>query len=87
MSKTTIEGHVTDQSGEPIPGAMISLTAQSGKVQRVEANEKGKYIIIVTKSGSYQLTFQFEGFNTVVREVFVKINAHETINVTMSVSN
>ena len=67
-STGTIQGRVTDASGAILPGVTITAASPSmiGNQSQV-SNENGAYRFPAVPPGTYELTFELAGFNTVKR--------------------
>nr|MBI1231908.1 SusC/RagA family TonB-linked outer membrane protein [Cytophagales bacterium] len=73
----TVRGTVTDQNGDPIPGATVSVPGTSiGTATDID----GKYTITVPENSS--LVFSFIGFENQI----IEVNNQSTIDVTLSES-
>ena len=65
----TIQGRVTDSSGAVMPGVTITATSPALMgVQTQVSNENGSYRFPAVPPGTYALTFELQGFNSVKRE-------------------
>jgi outer membrane receptor protein involved in Fe transport len=64
-----ITGTITDDKGEPLPGATVELTgpALMGK-RSVLTSAKGTYVFMNVPSGKYKVTASLSNFKTVVQE-------------------
>ena len=68
-STATIQGRVADTSGAVLPG--VTVTAESPSMlglQTTVSSENGNYRFPAVPPGTYVLTFELPGFNTVRRE-------------------
>ena len=76
-----IFGVVTDNHGLALPGVLVTLTPQQaqGIEQTTTTNINGIYRFPSLNLGTYQLTFQLEGFTTVVREG-IRVSLGSTTN-------
>ncbi|MPZ17321.1 MAG: hypothetical protein GEV06_05335 [Luteitalea sp.] len=83
-----IDGRVTDESSAALPGALVTATSPVLQGERtVVTNEGGAYRLPQLPPGDYTLTYQLQGFATLVRErqrLGVGFNA--TIDVQMQIS-
>lgn len=63
-----IRGQVSDDEGGPLPGVTITLTSEAliGGPQTTTSSEDGGYRFAGLPPGSYNLTFEMAGFQTVV---------------------
>ncbi|HJU41429.1 MAG TPA: carboxypeptidase regulatory-like domain-containing protein [Vicinamibacterales bacterium] len=80
-STGTIQGRVTDASGGVLPGVTVTASSPSmiGTQSQV-SNENGSYRFPAVPPGSYTLTFELTGFNTVKRDG-IEISLGFTANV------
>jgi len=80
-----ITGTITDDKGEPLPGATAELTSPElmGKRSAV-TSEKGTYFFLSLPIGNYKLTASMPGFKTVVQEdIEVKAGGSVTVNLAL----
>jgi iron complex outermembrane receptor protein len=66
---TIIKGRVSDEKGDPMTGAAISVT---NTFLGTYSGNDGSYAIKVPNVGLYTLTFSFTGYETVIREIDLK---------------
>ena len=80
-----ISGTVVDaQSGEPLPGANVSIV---GTAMGAAASLEGDYYIINVPPGTYNLRAQFMGYQAEVRQgVVVNVNRTSEVNFRLRVS-
>lgn len=71
-----IRGLITDENGETLPYASIYIRETS---TGTSSNANGHYELLLSP-GSYQVTYQFVGYATQVKQVKVK-DAFETLNI------
>ncbi len=69
FAQTLIGGKVTDQNGQPLPGANVVLL-QTG--QGDAADVEGNYAVKNVKPGVYEITATFLGYRTETRKTEVK---------------
>jgi len=69
FSQTVITGKVTQEKGEPMPGASVYL---QGTYDGTSTDENGKFILKTTKKGPFNLLAGFMGFEQVSRKVELK---------------
>jgi iron complex outermembrane recepter protein len=74
----TLRGKVTDDSGNPLAGA--GITIENGYLG-VHSNTDGSYIISGLKTGTYKINFSFIGY--VTRTVEVNITGESEVNVSL----
>ena len=64
-----VNGIVTDSTTAVVPGVAVSLSGPSlMTVQKATTDATGQYRFSAVPPGDYTLTFELEGFATVVRE-------------------
>ena len=84
-----IKGNVLDDEGGPLPGVSVTIRGESliGGPQVATTNESGGYRFPSLPPGSYNLTFEMTGFQTVVHDQ-LRVILGSTIeqNVTMRLS-
>src|SRR5881397_208556 len=70
--RATVVGHVTDDTGAVVPGAMITIAnVGTNESRTVIVNDSGEYAIPQLAPGQYTLTAEYTGFNKVVRSGIV----------------
>src|ERR1035437_10015736 len=69
FSQTVITGKVTQEKGEPMPGASVYL---QGTYDGTSTDENGQFILKTTKKGPFNLLAGFMGFEQVSRKVELK---------------
>jgi hypothetical protein len=84
----TIQGRVTDTSGAVLPGVTVTATSPSMIGEQAQVtNENGSYRFPAVPPGTYRLTFELPGFNTVARtDIQLTLGFTATINAEMSVA-
>jgi hypothetical protein len=71
----SIRGRVIDASGAPVPKASVAIAdAGNGFTRTVETNDDGYYVIPNLPLGTYSVTLQRQGFDT-VRHTGIVLNA------------
>ena len=85
----SISGTVTDPDGAPLPGVAVTLESVSVPTATVYTQANGVYRFPVLPPGNdYKLTFQLEGFKTVVQEgIGVRVGGNTQISVSMELSS
>jgi len=80
-----ITGLITDDKGEPLPGATVEATSPTLMGTRsVVTSAKGTYVFLGLPIGSYKLTASLTGFKTVVQEeIEVTAGSSATINLAL----
>ena len=83
-----VTGTVTDSSGAVMPG--VTVTAASPIMQGTRTavtNARGQYRFPSMSPGTYRLTYELEGFSTLVREgIVITIGFTATLDVKMAVA-
>jgi len=82
----TIRGTVKDNEGNPLPGVSIKATsaAAMGTVTAV-TNEIGSFRLALLRVGTYNLTFELQGFTTVQRtDVYVALAGTVSLDIEMT---
>src|SRR5262249_59617099 len=68
-TRATLSGTVTDPSGAAVAGAHLQLlNVQTGVQSRTESGQTGQYRFLFVNPGTYRLTFEMQGFRSLVRE-------------------
>lgn len=81
-----VQGVVLDSSQAAIAGATVTLTnVETGVVSVRQTDVTGHYLFDLVNPGTYTLTFEFAGFNRLVREnVVVPARGDITVNATLT---
>lgn len=69
FSQTVITGKVTQEKGDPLPGANVYL---QGTYDGTSANEKGQFILKTAKTGQFDLRVEFISYKPVSLKVELK---------------
>lgn len=77
----SIEGHITDQDGEPLPSATVVLEP-SGR--GTSADAEGLFRFGGLEAGTYTLRVSMIGFGTESREVTLHAGVVETVDISLS---
>ncbi|WP_316749965.1 SusC/RagA family TonB-linked outer membrane protein [Pedobacter gandavensis] len=80
-----LKGRVLDEIGKPLPGVSLVLTSDDFK-QTAQTNGNGEYVFNLSKSGKYQMTASFVGYEKFVSHIEVK-KEDVTANITLVPSN
>ena len=68
LSRATISGTVTDESGAILPGVSITIeNLDMGTVRETVADDEGRYSAPNLSIGSYSVQAELPGFSTAVR--------------------
>ena len=81
FAQTTVKGTITDNSGQPLPGANIII---EGTTTGTSSDFDGKYIIDTDKTPPFKLVITYTGFETQTVEV---TSNNQTVDVTMVEGN
>ena len=84
----SVTGTVTDNTGGVLPGATVSLTGQSliGGTQVQSTGVSGAYRFGRLPPGGYEVTFELQGFKTIVRrDIRISAAFTATVNVQLDV--
>jgi len=87
-STGTIQGRVTDTSGAILPGVTVTASSPSmiGTQSQV-TNENGSYRFPAVPPGTYELTFELAGFNTMKRgNVQISLGFTANVNAELAVA-
>jgi hypothetical protein len=85
-STGTIQGRVTDAQGAVLPGVTVTATSPSALgVQTTVSSETGNYRFPAIPPGTYSVTYELPGFNTVKREG-IQISLGFTANVNVELA-
>ena len=87
-STGTIQGRVTDAQGAVLPGATVTATSPSALgAQVVISSETGNYRFPALPPGTYTVTYELAGFNTVRREgIQLSLGFTATINIELALA-
>jgi iron complex outermembrane receptor protein len=83
----TIQGTVTDQSGQALPGANIAALAQSQVVNRVIAGAEGKFVLGGLPAGTYTIEISAPGFSTIKRDVSVIGGSTKALPIALAIAS
>lgn len=72
----TIIGKIADEKGDPLPGAMITVTSEKGVTKTVISDVDGVFRIPFLTPGTYSLKAEMENFKTYQKtNILVPLNA------------
>jgi hypothetical protein len=75
----TLAGHITDQAGDPVPGAVLTTTEMSTSQSRaVITDSAGGYAVSALPPGHYRVRVELRGFKTLLREG-IRLATGETV--------
>jgi outer membrane receptor protein involved in Fe transport len=79
-----ITGTITDDKGEPLPGAAVEITGPALQGKRaVVTSAKGTFVFLSVPSGTYKLTASMPSFKTVTQENLV-LTAGATVSINLA---
>ncbi|TAN22067.1 MAG: hypothetical protein EPN33_10475 [Acidobacteria bacterium] len=89
QSTAALNGHITDPSGEAIPGAQITLLMPTtGALRTVSSDAHGEYNLTALTPGQYQLTVSARGFATAItKNLELLVSVASTVNVKMQLAS
>ena len=84
-----INGKVSDATGGVMPGVTVTISSPSMQgVRTAVTNEEGSYRFPAIPPGEYKMTYELEGFSTVVREgIRVGLGFTATVNTELKVAS
>ena len=81
-----LTGRVTDPDGAALPGVTVTATSPALQGSRVVvAGTSGNYKVPFLPPGTYRVTYELDGFSTVVREVKISAAVTTPSNVQMQI--
>ena len=87
-STGTIQGTVTDPSGQAMPGAKVAVVTESGVVQRLVSGGDGKFVATGLPADTYTVEISATGFSTQIRHgVVVAAGATVGLPVNLTVAS
>jgi tetratricopeptide (TPR) repeat protein len=89
QSTGMVKGVVTDDKGQPVADAKITIEMNGGTGRKFETktNKKGEYIQIGLGSGSYKVTAEKDKLGSTPATVQVRANATSDANLTLGVAS
>jgi hypothetical protein len=87
-STGTIQGRITDAQGAVLPGVTVTATSPSALgAQTTVTSETGNYRFPAVPPGTYTVTYELAGFNTVRREgIQIALGFTANLNVELAVA-
>ncbi len=87
QAPAAITGVVEDDTGAPVPGATITLTAQSTQaISNVMSESQGTFAFAAIAPATYRLTVELSGFETYQQLVSVAAGDRKWVRVTLRVA-
>jgi len=89
QSTGMVKGVVTDDKGQPVDGAKITIEMNGGTGRKFETktNKKGEYIQIGLASGSYKIVAEKDKLGSAPATVAVRANSTQEANLTLAVAS
>ena len=84
-----IAGRVMDNKGNPLPGVTVTIKSEAlmKGTQSTVTTESGTYRFVLLPVGSYEATFELQGFQTLVKtDVSVGLRRTTTVNAVLEVT-
>ena len=88
-SSSALTGAVTDQSGAPLPGVLVTAAAETtGFVRSATTGERGAYRLSGLPPATYSVKFELQGFAPVAHHgIVLAIGSDATLNVQLLVGS
>jgi tetratricopeptide (TPR) repeat protein len=89
QSTGMIKGVVTDDKGQPVDGAKITIEMSGGTGRKFETktNKKGEYIQIGLATGSYKVVAEKDKLGSEPANVSVRANTTQSANLTLAMAS
>src|SRR5712691_9487311 len=90
ITSSSIDGVVTDDTGGALPGVTVTITSPALQVPQIvqTTDNQGHYRFIDLPRGTYQLRFELQGFDPLVRQgLTVNAGFAARINVSMKIGS
>jgi len=89
QSTGMVKGVVSDDKGQPIDGAKVTIEMNGGTGRKFETktNKKGEYIQIGLASGSYKIVAEKDKLGSQPATVSVRANATQEANLTLAMAS
>lgn len=85
MDEGTLEGKVTEASGQPLPGVVVVV--KGNKVQRdLITNAEGRYSLPMLSPGKYEVIASLERFHTARKETTVRSSEVVNLDITLQLT-
>lgn len=81
-----VRGTVVDPQGLAIPGAGITITAQTSAFeQKTQTNERGQFIMAIVPVGLYTIQIEQTGFEDISQPLEVRVGVGPDLRFTMKI--
>jgi tetratricopeptide (TPR) repeat protein len=89
QSTGMVKGVVTDDKGQPVEGARVTIEMTGGTGRRFETktNRRGEFIQIGLSSGAYRVTAEKEKLASAPADVNVRVNTTQETNLVLGVAS
>src|SRR5580765_541378 len=89
QSTGMVKGVVTDDKGQPVDGAKVSIEMNGGTGRRFESktNKKGEYIQIGLSGGSYKITAEKDKLGSAPVTVNIRVNVAGQADLVLGVAS
>jgi tetratricopeptide (TPR) repeat protein len=89
QSTGMVKGVVTDDKGQPVDGAKVTIEMNGGTGRRYESktNKKGEYIQIGLTGGSYKITAEKDKLGSAPVTVSVRVNQTATADMVLGIAS
>ncbi|HEY6447584.1 MAG TPA: carboxypeptidase-like regulatory domain-containing protein [Acidobacteriaceae bacterium] len=86
QARGSFSGNVTDKAGSVVPGASVTVTAQStGQVRTVKTDESGHYVVPLLPTGAYVVRVDARGFqSTESRDLQLQVDEARELDFTLT---
>ncbi|MGC2639724.1 MAG: carboxypeptidase-like regulatory domain-containing protein [Acidobacteriaceae bacterium] len=86
QARGSFSGNVTDKAGSVVPGASVTVTAQStGQVRTVKTDESGHYVVPLLATGAYLVRVDARGFqSTESRDLQLQVDEARELDFTLT---
>ncbi len=82
-----IHGKVLDENGQPLPGVTVTLTGTKIGTRTAVTTEEGNFRFLKLPVGLYNLKFELEGFETVIKKgLEIHVGTDAEVTVTMKIA-
>jgi protocatechuate 3,4-dioxygenase beta subunit len=86
MDEVTLEGKVTDASGQPLPGVLVVVKGNEEQWDLI-TNAEGRFRSPMLSPGKYEVIASMEGFQPARKETTVKPGEVVNLDFTLQVAD
>jgi Carboxypeptidase regulatory-like domain/TonB dependent receptor len=89
QTSATLSGRVLDASGGVVPGALVTLVHSDRRIERTSLTQSdGRYVVPGLPVGTYELTVELAGFQTIARQgIVLTVGQAAALDFTLEVAN